>query len=185
MKGNFLSFNSTDFKDSLKKIIGQECWSAFISYGSTLILDFGRKTKNPLLREVPGRPMLLGGEFSFSIYCSWRIEDDSKVICSCQDSKGNTDFSKLDESVALLNGSIVLDIDILKPSLDFKMKFSNGMYLTVFCDREIDYDEEGELGTENYVFTIVNKDFNIYRNDLSSVFISDRIIIDDKEETDV
>jgi hypothetical protein len=159
-------FTFEEFQNSIIKILNQECWDSFISYGTTLCLHFGRKQIH-YSKDIKHR--IETGVFCFIILCSWRIETSNEIICTWQDNDGD-DYSKIFSSAELFKGSKVIKIDLSMPSYDLTIEFSNGLILKVFCDYSIEYDEYGDLSSGNYSFIDHNVDYEIWRNDILSKF---------------
>lgn len=148
---------NTKLIDAVQNLVGTPCWSIIAGVGTwpTLLIHFGGKV--PLKRSFKHYYMteeerFFGGEYRLFIHCSWRIESNSEVVTSSQDSLENNALEKL----SLLRDMKVVDIFLAKPSYDLTVFFSNGYILKVFCDLTNvieDYDN-WSIFISDFVYTV-------------------------------
>lgn len=147
-----------EFIDALGKLHGIICWDIGDSVGSIISLNFGKKMKIPKGKPFKFQNRLLGtkqlykGEYSFLIYCAWRLEAPNKVIC------GWDEYSKKwVKQLQRLVDSKVDNIEISSPSYDLSIYFSNSLCLKVFCDQTTDNYENYSFYTPNKVYSVEEK----------------------------
>lgn len=98
----------------------------------SLLLHFG----DWQLYEDPPDPKLLvaeRGKWSMMIYCPWRLDDVTNVLC---DWRSVADKSKQSlEAHSAIEGLCVERIRLIKPANDLEIRFSSNEHrLRVFCD---------------------------------------------------
>lgn len=147
------------FNESIKLAIGETCWNAELTVGSTLMLDFGKQLSYdpPMVNPNSGETVRIG-EYNFLIFCSWRLENRENVICTWQDKFYN--YQKLEEMVKMIRCRKIENIYIDKPSYDVIIVFDEGLVLKVFCDLQSVNDPK----KSNYYFSTFNDLFAIKCN---------------------
>lgn len=116
------------FKRNLQKLVGKECWGIVDSAGSRISFDFGEKIRRKTAANNVNlsKDVRFDAEFSFLIFCVWRIESSEEIIC------GAWSESK-DKANHILNQKVI-KIAVEEPFFDLSLSFSNGLKLKVFCD---------------------------------------------------
>lgn len=130
-------------EEFLSGVRGRECWSIIggASTGSAISMRFGnrvplhRRLKNPTLSL---EEQTFDGERSLIVYCDWRLDRGSGVVCTSQtvNDVGALDLSAFN----LIKGQIVQDIEFTSRMYDLRMQFANGYHLSVFCDLAAEHD---------------------------------------------
>lgn len=125
------------------EVRGRECWSVIggASTGSAISMRFGNRV--PLRRPLQNPTLSLeerifDGERSLIVYCDWRLDHGSSVVCTSQtvDDLGTLDLSAFNQ----IKGQIVQDIEFTSRMHDLRIRFANGYHLSVFCDLAADHD---------------------------------------------
>ncbi|MBV9123746.1 MAG: hypothetical protein JO112_10350, partial [Planctomycetes bacterium] len=100
--------------------------------GSTFQLALGGKVRRPLPLKNPAHAedfRQFEGEVSLFVWCAWRLDALDRPVTSWDDTE---------ESVAAgleqLVGSRIDTIEVVPPAWDMTLKFSNSLWLRVFCD---------------------------------------------------
>jgi hypothetical protein len=122
--------------NQLKKMIGKPLWATLVGgcTGSILGLRFGKKLKkarptpNPHLSRIV---RYYNGEFSMMIFCAWRVERDSKIICGTGDCNERGELTV--EGIRILHGKRVRSVHVGKIP-DLCIDFDAGYKLRLFCD---------------------------------------------------
>lgn len=146
--------------NQFKKIISKPLWAtvAGAGTGSILGLRFGKKIKkarpsnNPhLSRSV----RYYDGEFSMLIWCAWRVEKDSNIICGSMDS--NESGGLMVEGIKVLHNKRVRAIHIGKIP-DLCIYFVGGLKLRLFCDT----GTRGKKSNDDWYFIIMRLEKTVY-----------------------
>ncbi|MDY6781440.1 MAG: hypothetical protein SW833_02615 [Cyanobacteriota bacterium] len=111
-----------------RKILGEPCWNAHLSYGDELCLDIGKKipyTQKVMLGKEKGS-WILGCRAS-----QWILESQDKAIASSQLAPEG-----IEREVKVVEGSKITRFEIGYPDLILIVSFSNGCQLKIFPDLE-------------------------------------------------
>lgn len=109
----------------LRHLSGLKIWDVRASDITGSIFSFEIGAVNEVVNN-PDRSS--EGEFSFMVYCSWRLEDKNYIITTWRDSS-----EQLIESLRNINEDHIDNIN-LSPKLDIEFSFVSGKKLIVFCD---------------------------------------------------
>jgi hypothetical protein len=113
--------NDVSVLELVRNLKGHSPWGVRLGVGSFLTMEFGKP-------EANGSGSAVHGEWHLWFYmCSWRIENEDKVIAGSEDERSR--IETVLENLAL--GSIE-KIDLVRPSLDLAMQFSIGTKALTF-----------------------------------------------------
>jgi len=148
------------FNIQLKKLIGKPLWAtvAGVGTGSILGLKFGKKIKkarpsnNPHLSRSA---RYYDGEFGMMVYCAWRVEKDSNIVCGSMDS--NESGGLMVEGIKVLHNKRVRAIHIGKIP-DLCIDFDGGLKLRLFCDT----GTRGKKSDDVWYFIIMRLEKTVY-----------------------
>lgn len=95
---------------------------------------------------------------AFFIYCTWRIEDNGKVICTSSDNIEPI-TGLIAKSARSLEGRVVQSVE-MSPQYDVIVKFMDGYCLRIFCNfsytSEVDTNWEFWVPYDELAFEISN-----------------------------
>lgn len=146
-------------KRDLQMVVGKRCWSIGRNgIGSNLLIDLGRQVYS--LDDVGKvkEKIIVKGENSFTIFCLWRMETATEVLCTWQDcmlEDGEKEKEEFLSACRLIEDSMVTDVVFSLPSCDITLEFSSGVYLKVFCDTSVMGEEESD-GVDNYYYSTLD-----------------------------
>ncbi|MDM8549321.1 hypothetical protein QUF72_04550 [Desulfobacterales bacterium HSG2] len=158
-----------EFLSALKNLAGKRCWgvAAGEGTGSVVALDCGDK----IPRDRPLRNVHLAedqrrykAELSLFIWCSWRLDSDTEVICGATDPNDND--GPMINGLMNLPDRRVESVDALLPGLDLTLRFDGPFCLRVFCDEtniEDDY-ENYSFFTDSRIYTVNARSVVSYEN---------------------
>ena len=122
-------------------LIGQTARGCWLGYGSVLFLEFGQ---SQLPHDRKNHPR---GEFGLSCdHIECRIEKGEKVIAGSEDNR-----AAMESGIEEINGKDLISAELLQPSGDSILTFSDGLVLRsfvitseedarwTFCDRDGNY----------------------------------------------
>ncbi len=133
---------------------GLECWyvSCGGAAGSTFELALGHKVRRPVPLTNPAHSHEFrgfGGEVSIIVWCAWRLDCPEGPLTSWDDKQ-----ESVEKGLTMLIGSRIDSFDLVPPAWDLNVKFSNALYLRIFCDHvpgEPSFDGNWDLSTQNVV----------------------------------
>jgi hypothetical protein len=78
----------------VRQLLGQVCWAVAAGKGTGSVVNFHLGHKIPRQRPIPNPHLhkdlqLNKGEFGIMVYCAWRLEQGSSVICGAGKSNEN------------------------------------------------------------------------------------------------
>lgn len=117
----------------LQNTVGEKCWH--VSKASvtlpTFSLTFGRKVPRAKpLRNSDGTSFSkYTGRISLYVWCTWRLENGSRVLVSSDDDK-----SEIARVLQRMVGDTVAGFELMPPAWDLRLRFANGKRLHIFCD---------------------------------------------------
>lgn len=118
-----------DLHDYLSSINTVKCWSVYRSYGSILVLDFGRKVKYVSTRT---KEQKYRGEYSLVIQtANWQLKSSEEVIVH-----GESTLEEIDEKIELVSDKILVGIENTDEKTTFT--FQDKINLVVNKDNELD-----------------------------------------------
>jgi hypothetical protein len=141
------------FYKILKEIEGKKVWNVKggESTGSIFSFEIGDKI------DRQSAVLTYEGEYSFMIYCSWRIVKDKKIITGWRENSSNG--GPMMHGLLTLAGQTINEVKLNK-YFDLEIKYGIDKILSVFCDLTPNQEFE-----ENWFFRKGNKYFSI-TNDL-------------------
>ena len=145
------------FSNILNKIREIELISITNIINNCISIEIGRNCE---IQTMNGPKII--GEFSFKIYCPWRLIEKSKIILSSYDEPED-----LDMGLRVMSGKKIYQIKLLKNN-DLLFIFESSFILEVFCDRK-GYNNEDTFPDPNYQFTDLEFLFSIDGNDISVI----------------
>jgi len=148
-----------DLKNEIQKLIGKECWAVIAGKGrgSNVDLRIGEKLpmKEPINNlSISEDARKYDSEYALFILCTWRIDNDEKVVCGSWDY--NLENGKMLKGLNLLIGNKILDSYLTEPALDLTLRFSSNINIKIFCDQtneKDDYDNY-DLFTPTEIITV-------------------------------
>jgi hypothetical protein len=124
------------FESDLLTILGLTCWGAIAGEGtgSMITLDFGERIPiTPPLRNETLSNELRHFQGQYCIFvegCSWRLEEEKRIICSWGDAP-NT----IGREVERLVGCQLTKAELPYWTLDLRLSFDDKYVLYLFCDQ--------------------------------------------------
>jgi hypothetical protein len=120
-----------------RQLLGQVCWAAASGEGTGSVVNFHLGQKIPRQRPIPNPHLhkdlqLNKGEFGIMVYCAWRLEQGSIVICGSGESNSNE--GSMIKGLDNLTGRNIKSLSIFPPAFDMTIGFENECVLKVFCD---------------------------------------------------
>lgn len=145
----------------MQLLVGKQCWKARPFRGSPdFLLYIGRKvTRIPPVVSKSGN-VVPRGEYALVVYCSWRVETASEILCTWHDGlvEGGEERKEAFVSVfSYLEGAIITESSVAFPSCDITLRFSSGVSIKLFCD--VPVSEEDNVA--NYDFSTVDKSYGV------------------------
>jgi hypothetical protein len=141
----------------IRSLQGLECWEASCggAAGSTFQLALGEKVPLP----VPSKETKHSGTFpqwegqaSILVWCAWRLDSLEGPLTSWDDTE-----QSIKAGLTRLVGARIDSLEILPPAWDMNIKFSNALFLRIFCDHvpgEPSFDGNWDLRIENVTIAI-------------------------------
>ena len=109
------------------------CWYVSCgAVGTTFQLALGEKRRRtvPLKNKThPKVYRVFEGESNLLVWCAWRLETGTKVLSSSNDL-----VVTVERTLSRLIGKHVTSAEVLFPSWDIVLKFSNRYVMRIFCD---------------------------------------------------
>lgn len=116
----------------VQMLVGQSCW--YVSHGGSTAPTFELVMGQRIPREAqlqnaahPDEFRLNRGSHSLLVWCSWRLQEPTKVLTT---SDNVADLSQLDK---LTDATLVI-ARCSAPAWDLELQFSNGLVLLIFSD---------------------------------------------------
>jgi hypothetical protein len=130
------------------RLVGQECTTVTGGAGSGSVIGLGfgdrlrriKPLRNPTLTEADRK---YASEFELTIYCGWRLRDQSAVLCGWREAGDDRIWALL----RTMRGRRVESVTVQARSQDLCVSFEGALSLDVFCD--ITAQNEFE---DNYTF---------------------------------
>lgn len=159
--------NIANQNSNLQKILSQRvgllagklCWaiSGGAGTGSIIVLKLGEKIprEKPLMNQsLSADERKFEAQISLMIYCAWRIDTATEVICSSQSS--NEEGGPMLQGLGRIVGASISSISITQPGNDLEITFGNGFVLHVFCDvtDTQDADDNYVLYEDGYILAV-------------------------------
>lgn len=144
---------NTSVENFIKQAIGKACWKSRRSFGSMIMLDFGKKIKY----ITPKNTEKHKGEWVLIVEMSrWQLKSNSIVITSSEH-----DLENIDNKISDLERATLTNIEISLDKTSFK--FSGGYELIVET-----YNGENDGWTfhspDDYVLVCRNSNFTVMPN---------------------
>jgi hypothetical protein len=124
------------FFEHFERLRGERCWDvcAGRGTGSRFTLELGGKNRRP----VPLRNVRLSedkrnfeGEFGFYVMCPWRMLCNGITVGAW--TQDNANDGPMVSALALLKEGYVSDLQLCPDTSDFRLGFSSGYTLHVYC----------------------------------------------------
>lgn len=151
-----------EFIKRMHGLIGEPLWGFVggMGTGSVVSLSFGEKIPRKRILSNPHLSMnarQYDGSLELFIMCVWRIDSASEVICGGW--SGNKKGEEMLMGLERLCGQKVEEIIIIQPSFDFELRFSNSLWLKVFCDQTnvSEMYDNYSLFTQDIIYTVATK----------------------------
>jgi hypothetical protein len=130
------------------KLVGKACRAVVFGAGTGSVVGLGfgdrlRRVKplsNPRLREID---RIYSSELELTVYCTWRLCRESRVICGWRDGFDQPGIAELEG----LDGKKVIDAAVQKETYDLEIEFEGNIKFQIFCDVTNDHDVN-----DNYLF---------------------------------
>lgn len=131
---------------------GLECWyvSCGGAAGSTFQLSLGGKVRRPVPLKNPAHSeefRQFEGEAGLYVWCAWRLDGSDGPLTSWDDTE-----ESIEAGLAQLIGSRIDSVEVVPPAWDMNLKFSNSLWLHVFCDHvpgDPSFEGNWDLRTQN------------------------------------
>lgn len=117
----------------VRSLIGQRCW--YVSAGGVTWPSFVLVCGDMIARELPlsnpahPEPFKSNrGSVELLIWCSWRLQTDSRVLASSDEAESGA------KALIALVGTTLTEARCSAPAWDLALAFSSGLAIQVFAD---------------------------------------------------
>lgn len=144
-----IGINQAQILERIAFIKALPCWKFGCggSVGSSFSLAFGKRISR-LAPKVVERRVIEEyqefGEMTLLVWCTWRLDAPFQPLTSSDDSDEG-----IQHGLSELIGTTVQSVEIAAPAWDLNVKFSNNLWLRVFCDH-VPGDPSIEVNWELY-----------------------------------
>lgn len=115
----------TVFESMQSGLVGMPLSLLWRGYGSAIFLEFGKLTPNGMRRDGSDRNPI--GEFSIGVEWSWRIENESSIVCGSW-----SDEAEWEKAFDLLRNARLSSVETYSRLPELDLEFDNRHHLLSF-----------------------------------------------------
>jgi hypothetical protein len=110
-------------------LVGMQVAHLWRGYGSAIFLECGALSHGRLRRDgSPGNPM---GEYTIGVEWSWRIEDETSIICGSW-----SEDDHWEPAFDLVRGSLIIGLSLFGRLPEINLALGDGRHLVSFATAE-------------------------------------------------